>query len=205
VRPLDLKKGDVVFFPSIYKPEPIAAVAPRRWRAAIIKPGQEKSTLQRLQDLKLNLNPYLPLIHRQVAAGRGRKRDIDAAMFPSYLLIPMPDDDDFWHEVRAVRGVQDFLKHADGRPKELTPAAVEAVRLREREIDAKRLQRLAAEGKYPLPIGAQVWVKDLLPFQALLAHVESYDARGRAEVMLQLEVLGRKLWAIEPHRLQAIE
>jgi transcription antitermination factor NusG len=199
VRLLDLKKDDVVYFPTIYKPAPIAAQARRRWRIAVAEAGREKSTLQRLQDLELNINPYLPLLHKQVAAGRGRKRDVDTAMFPSYLLIPMPDDDEIWHEVLATRGVRGFLSH------ELSPAAVEAIRLREREIDAKRLQRLAAEGKYPLPIGAQVWVKDLLPFQALLANVQSYDARGRAEVLLQLEVLGRKLWAIEPHRLQAIE
>ena len=205
MRLLDLKKGDVVFFPSIYKPAPIPAIAPLRWAVLISEPSRERSTVARLSDLKLGLKPYLALERKQVAAGRGRKRDTTVPMFASYIFIPMPDIAEIWHEVRAVRGVRDFLCDADRRPKLLVPAAVEAIRLKELELDAKRLQRLAASGDYPFEIGAQVWVKDLLPFQALLANVESYDKRGRAEVVLQLEVMGRKTWAIEPHRLQAIE
>lgn len=205
MRLLDLKKGDVVDFPSAYKPAPIAPGAPLRWRVAVTEPGREKSTRERLLDLKLGLKPYLPLEHKQVPAGRRRKRDVELPMFQSYLFIPLPDVDEIWHEVLHTRGIQDFLAHPDGRPRELAPAAVEAIRLKEAEIDAKRLQRLAAAGNYPLPIGAEVWVKDLLPFKALLANIQGYDARGRAEVVLQLEILGRKIWAIEPHRLQAIE
>jgi transcription antitermination factor NusG len=206
VRLLDLKKGDRVYgFPPRYKPAPIAEAARLRWRIAVTEPGREKATRERLLDLRLGVKPYLPLEHKQVAAGRRRKRDVELPMFQSYLFIPMPDEREIWHEVLHTRGIQAFLSDADRRPRELAPAAVEAIRLKEREIDAKRLQRLAAGGQHPLPIGAEVWVKDLLPFQALLANIQSYDKRGRAEVVLQLEILGRRIWAIEPHRLQAIE
>jgi transcription antitermination factor NusG len=205
LRLLDLKKGDVVFFPTVYKPEPIPASAALNWRVLITEPGREKSTVARLLDLKLGLKPYLPLEHKQVPAGRRRKRDVDVPMFQSYVFLPMPEIDDIWHEVRHLRGVQDFLSNAERKPKLLLPVAVEAIRLKELELDAKRLQRLAAAGDYPFPIGTQVWVKSLLPFQALLANIESYDKRGRAEIVTQLEVLGRKSWAIEPHLLEATE
>jgi transcription antitermination factor NusG len=205
VRLLDLKKGDVVYFPSRYKPAPIAASAPLHWRVLVSEPGREKTTVARLLDLELGLKPYLALEHKQLAAGRGRKRDVAVPMFASYIFIPMPDIDEIWHEVRHVRGVQDFLSSATRLPKMLAPGEIEKVRLKELALDAKRLQQLAASGDYPLPIGERVWVKDLLPFQALLGNVTEYDRSGRAGVALEQSVLGRKFFWIEPHRLQAVE
>jgi len=205
VRLLDLKKGDVVYFPTTYKPAPIPAIAPLRWRILITEPGREKTTVARLLDLKLGLKPYLALEHKQVAAGRGRKRDVALPMFQSYIFLPMPDIDEIWHEVLAVRGVRDFLSSATRLPKMLPPEEIEKVRFRELALDAKRLQRLAAEGDYPFAIGERIWVKDLLPFQALLGNVAEYDTRGRAGVALEQTVLGRKFFWIEPHRLQAVE
>ncbi len=205
MRLLDLKKGDVVFLPTVYKPQPIAPAALLHWRIAVTEPGRERTTVERLKDLRLGLKPYLPLEHRHEAAGRGRKREVALPMFKSYVFIPMPDSDEIWHEVLHVRGLQGFLSNADRLPKMLPPAELEKIRLQEFKLDAKRLQRLAAAGDCPLPIRTRVWVKDLLPFQAMLGKVVGYDRRGRAEVELDEAVLGRKFFFIELLRLEPID
>jgi transcription antitermination factor NusG len=202
VRLLDLKIGDRVYLPTKYRPEPIPSIAVLRWRVLITGPGREKTTRDKLVDLELGLKPYLPLEHKQVAAGRRRKRDVELPIFKSYIFLPMPEIDEIWHEVLATPGVQGFLSSATRLPKMLTPSEIDRIRFQERNLDAKRLQRLAMAGKHPMALRAQVWVTDLLPFQALLGRVKGYDERGRAEVVLQEAVLGRKVFAIEPHRLK---
>lgn len=201
---LDLKIGDVVPYEPVFRPAPIPAFAQLHWRIAIITRGREKTTVARLVDLKLGLKPYLPLEHKFVAAGRHRKREAEPAIFPGYLFIPMPDLDEIWHEVLSVPGVQGFLTITSRFPKMLPPAEINRVRTKELELNAKHLQRLAAAGKYPFPVGDPVWVKDMLPFQALLGSVAEYDRRGRAGVVLDREVLGRKFFWIEPHHLEAV-
>jgi transcription antitermination factor NusG len=205
VRLLDLKIGDRIPHRPVYKPEPVPSFVQLRWRVLITAPGQERLTRERLLDLKLNLKPYVPLEHKQIAAGRHRKREVDLPMFKSYIFLPMPDINDIWHEVRHVRGVQDFLSDAAQLPKMVSPAEIERVRSKELQLDAKRLQRLAAGGHHPIGIGTQVWITDLLPFQALLGLVRAYDERGRAVVGLEQAVLGRKFFPIEPHRLQLVD
>jgi len=202
VRLLDLKIGDRIPHRPVYKPEPVPSFAPLRWRIGLTEPGRERSTVERIVALELGLKPYLPLEHKQVAAGRHRRRDVALPMFKGYVFIPMPDINEIWHEVLAVRGIQGFLSNA---PRMLPPAEIERVRLEERKLDAKRQQRLAAAGNYPIPLRTEVWVKDLLPFQALLGNVAEYDSRGRAGVVLQEAVLGRKFFWIEPHRLQLVD
>lgn len=205
MRPLDLKIGDIVPHRPIYRPAPIPEFALLRWRVAIVEPGREQTTRDRLIDLKLGLKPLVPIEHKQIAAGRRRKREVAVAIFKSYIFIPMPDIDEIWHEVLATPGVQDFLSNAVGLPKMLTPAEIVRIRTEAANLDAKWLQRSAAAGKHPIAIGERVWVTDLLPFKALLGAVRGYDKRGLADVELEETVLGRKRFAIEPHRLKRID
>lgn len=205
MRLLDLKIGDVVPHRPAYRAAPIPEYAPLQWFVAIVSPGREQTTRDRLIDLGLGLKPLVPIEHKHVPAGRRRKREVALPIFKSYVFIPMPDIREIWHEVLATPGVQEFLSNTAYLPKMLAPAEIERIRVQARELDAKWLQRSAAAGQYPVEIGARVWVKDLLPFHPLLGNVRGYDKRGRAEVELLEEVLGRKHFAIEPHRLQAID
>jgi transcription antitermination factor NusG len=203
LRLLDLKKGDVVGYVDRAPLVAPASDAPRWWHIVVTGPAREKSTIERLSDLQLR--SYLPLIHKKIPAGRSRKRDVEVAMFPCYLFVQLQLSPRAWRQVRAVRGVHDFLMIDQDRPALLTEEAVEAIRWKERGLDAKRLQRMAIEGKAPFELGERVWVKDMLPFTTLLANVSGFDARGRVEVLLEMEILGRKFWQIEPHLLQKIE
>lgn len=199
---LDLEIGDVFDYVAITKPAPLPQLGPPRWHIVIAESGAESAIADRIQD-ELALHPYLPVIHRTRPAGRGRKREVEDPMFPGYILVPAPDHEEAWARLRAVRGVVDFLAFASGRPKQLPDAAIEAIRHRERLIDAKRQMRLAAEGVSEFTIGEQVWA-EILPFRAMLAKIVEFDARGRCEVLLDMEVLGRKIWPIAPHLLQKI-
>lgn len=206
MRLVDLKIGDPVDLPSPVRSAPIGAAVPRRWHVAIVDPGRERSTVDRLEELAVGLGPYLPLEYKDIPAGRRRRREIAVAMFAGYIFVPMPPIDEIWRAVLGTRGIKGLLADVDRRPMQLSQVEVDRIRHSERERGAKRLQRLAAAGQHPIEIGASVWIPDLLPFQALLAVIERYDARGRAEVVLQQqEVLGRKHFAIEPHRLRPID
>lgn len=203
MRPCDWKKGDIVGHVDRARPEPRSADAPGFWHIVVTEPAREKSTIERLRDLELK--PYLPLIHKTIPAGRRRRREIEVAMFPCYLFVQLALGPAAWRQVRGVRGVHDFLLVDNDRPAILSDEAVEAIRWEERGLDAKRLQRLSIAGKGPFEIGERVWVKDMLPFTTLLANVAGYDARSRVQVLLDMEILGRKEWPIEPHLLQKID
>jgi len=172
-----------------------------RWHIVATEPAREKAVLERLRERELK--PYLPVLHREVRAGRLRKRPVALPMFPCYLFVPLSSDPDAGRLVRSVRGVHDFLMVDHKRPALLSDEAIEAIRLTEGINDTKWLHGLAKCGALPYKVGEQVWVKHLMPFRALLATVASFDARGRVEVLLEMELLGRKHWAIEPHLIES--
>lgn len=202
MRLLDLKIGDIVPNRPVYRPAPIPEFMPLRWRVAIVTPGREQSTRDRLVDLELGLTPLVPIEHKSIPAGRRRRREVAVAIFKSYVFVPMPDIGEIWRAVLSTPGVQDFLSDVVGLPKMLTPAEIERIRFEAANLDAKWLQRSAAAGRHPIAIGEEVWVTDLLPFRPLLGKVRGYDKRGRADIELLEEVLGRRHFAIEPHRLK---
>jgi transcription antitermination factor NusG len=170
-----------------------------RWRIAVVEPGCDSATGLRLSNL--GLSPYMPTEWRGVSAGRGRKREIEVPMLPGYLMVPLPDLFSAWQAVRHTRGVAHLLHCAGSEePALVRDEAIDLVRAIERERNNKRLKRLAAAGRGEWQKGDEAWV-DLLPNRALLAKVSGYDARGLIEVLLDEEVFGRKIWAVQPKQL----
>lgn len=201
---LDYKIGDVVGYVDVEKPAPIATDGPLHWLIGITEPSREVAAAARITDL--GLKPYLPLLHKQVAAGRGRKRDIEIALFTSRIFIPMPDDSEAYHRVLAVRGMRDFMRIDRRRPATLPEAAIEQIRRSEARADAKYRRRLASEEASPYRRGRKVWAEILpSPYDKLLATIEDMDAQGRVNVLLEIELLGRKVWPVAPHLLQFVE
>lgn len=202
MRLLDLKKGDILDYSGRRSRWKAPAGMPLTWHIVVTELGSDKTVAKRLEDLELK--PYVPLVYKTVCSGRGRRREISLSMFPSYLLLPMPPDGEAWHQVKITRGVHDFLMIDGLHPAILPEAMIEAIRQEERRIDNKRQQRLALEGKSEWKKGDQVWV-DILPFQTVLANIGDIDARGRIEVLLEMELLGRKSWPVEPKQLKHVE
>lgn len=199
---LDYKKGDIVGYVEKLPAEEDAFAGARKWHIGMTEPSCEFSTVDRLIDL--GLNPYLPLQHVKQNAGRGRKREIERPMMLGYFFLELPARPEAWRKVRGVRGFQDFLLIDHLRPAILNDAAIEAIRWREKNIDAKRQMRLAAEGNSEFKIGQTVWA-EVMPFTKQLANITGFDKRGQAEILLEMAIMGRHAWALEPHRLQSIE
>ena len=201
---LDYKIGDVVGYVDLDKPAPIATDGPLHWLIGITEPSREVAAAARIGDL--GLKPYLPLLHKQVAAGRGRKRDIEVALFTSRIFIPMPDDREAYHRVLAVRGMRDFMRIDRNRPATLPEIAIEQIRRSEARVDAKYRRRLASEEASPFRKGRKVWAEILpAPYNKLLAVIENMDSRGRINVLLEIELFGRKVWPVDPQMLQFVE
>jgi transcription antitermination factor NusG len=193
--------GQIVGY--VPRPLPLIGDDERHWHVVITEPSQERSTAERLAD-RLQLKPYVPVVHARTNAGRGRTREILRPMIPNYLFLPLPFAAAAWREVRRIRGFSDFLRIDDGPPARLLPAQIEAIRLTEQERDAKWLRQALRKGEGPYKVGQMVWA-EVLPWQKMLANIASFDARGRANVILEMAILGRKEWPVEPQMLQPVE
>lgn len=181
-------------------PEPIGE-GERHWHVVITEHGREFAMAERLVE-ELQLKPYVPIEHKRVSAGRGRVRDVERAMIPCHLFLPLPLTFNAHRRVRAVRGFSRFLLIDDRKPALLKPAAIAALRFAEGKLAGKQGQQPSAAAPYQ--IGQRVWA-EVLPFLPMLARIESYDARGRANIVTDMEVMGRKNWPLEIFRVRPIE
>lgn len=197
-----LQVGDRIPYVPPPKLSPIETLGPCRWHIVTTMPNSERSTVDRLAG-ELQVETYLPIKHDTVRAGRGRVRPVERAMFTSYLFVRLPYDREAWRRVLGVRGVEDFLSFPGGHPKCLTDAAVLAVRWHEGVENGRWLQRQVQKQESPFELGQQVWA-DVLPFKRMLGQVTGFDARGYVQVLLDMEVFGRKEWPMEPRLLHEV-
>lgn len=200
---LHLRLGDVLDYSGQvdHWRAPPAADAP--WRILGTELGKEKRVADRLKDL--GFKPYRPIKHVDVAAGRGRKREVEVSLLSSFLLLQMPDDSEAWRRVLDVRGADAFVPFAGT----LVPAwikndTVEIVRAEERRIGNKRAMRLARAGEGEWQPGQQVWA-EIMPFKTILAKIDKVDGRGKIELLLEMDILGQRGWTVEPRQLKHVE
>lgn len=151
---------------------------PQAWHIVVTERAQESAAVERLKDL--GLDPYLPVLHKVIPAGRRRKREITLPMFASRLFVSMPAS--AWSRVLCLRGVRDFERSGGcERPATIPEEAIAIVRRIERRRLDKFRRRHAAK-----PTGA----------------VADIDERGRIEVLLEEEILGRRSWPVAAERLK---
>jgi transcription antitermination factor NusG len=219
------KKGDIVGYVEIIKPQPIVTDGHQlQWHIVITEPGREKRAFENIADL--GLQAYWPRLHRKIPAGRRRSREIEVSMFPSRILVSMPGTEEAWHRVKHSPGVHDFMM----RPTEarghvarasyqedpeiekaigglhlatLPDYAVDEVRKIEAGKDAKYRAELAKREKSPYQKGRKAWVEIML--RKMLSTIDGLDAQGRINVLTEVEIFGRRVWAFKPHQLQLIE
>lgn len=175
----------------------------QHWHVVVTELGSDAAVARRIADL--DLKPYRPITYKMIGAGRGRKREVETSMFPCYLLLQMPADPEAWRQVRLLRGVHDFLYYSGSQQlAELKHATIEIVRKEERRIGNKRAMRLARQGKGEWTEGQEVWA-EILPYKTMLAKIGKVDGRGKIEVLLDIDVLGRRGWYVEPKHLKKVE
>lgn len=176
------------------------------WLCALIDPLNPLATARRLTD-DLGLAPYLPMEWKSVAAGRGRKREVQVPLLVGYLLVPEVGElrACYYRGVLATRGVRGLLHYGGSlSPARISDAKVERLRAEERAADNKRQMRLLAAGKGEWQPGEEVWA-EILPGRSLLARISAEKApRGRIAILLGEEVFGRRSFNVEPKQLQRL-
>lgn len=193
--PKALQKGDFVEFIDVAKPKQIASNA--RWHILIAEPNRELTAHSGL--VARGYEPYTPIVHKQVPAGRTRKRDEARAMFTCYLFLPISEDQNPYSHVLTVPGVADFMKlvssdqnvHGQRRYAILQQEAIDAIRKREISIEATRQAKIAARvsGK-KFEIGQSVAVP-MGQFDELAGKISQVQGKN-VEVLLEMEFMGRK-------------
>ena len=116
----------------------------------------------------------------------------------------MPLTDEAWSLVRFSRGVHDFMKIDGVKLAVISDSDMEDIRKTEAKLDAKYRRKLAAAEATPYYRGRPVWA-EILPTQKMLATIEDLDAKGRINVLLEIAILGRRVWPVKPHLLQFVD
>ena len=203
----ELRRGEIYDYVPIAQPPQIPDEIARRWHIVVAEPQREDSAVRRLRDAAFDA--YTPVLVKEIRAARGKKREIRAALWPSYLLVALPIGHEDFDGVRSARGVRDFLT-LDGSKATLPAAAIDALRAKEAAFEARRQSRIEAErsraesGAINFEVGQEVLV-DVGPFERLFACIETIDARGRVEVMLHAALLGRRLCTVEIAHIRPID
>ncbi|MCK1402048.1 transcription termination/antitermination NusG family protein [Bradyrhizobium sp. 4] len=197
-------KGTFVGYVDLVKPEPIATTGRELlWHVVITEPGREARAIDSIQ--QLGLNPYWPHLHKRTPGGRRRSREIEVSMFPSRILVPMPQTVEAWHRIRSARGVVDFMMQSGSHKLATLPEmVVRLVREVEEKKDAKYRNLLMRAKKTPYYSGRDVWV-EILPLRKMLGKIVDLDSQGRINVLTEVEILGRQIWPLKPHLVQFVE
>lgn len=197
-------KGTHVGYVTIVKPQSIATAGlDLLWHVVITEPGREARAIASIE--QLGLHPYWPHLHRKTPGGRRRSREITVSMFPSRILVPMPQTIEAWSRVLAARGVIDFMTQSGSQKLATLPdIVVEEVRKMEAKRDKRYRNLLLRAEKSPYHPGRDVWV-EILPLRKMLGKIVDLDGRGRVNVLTEVEIFGRQVWPVEQHKLKFVE
>jgi transcription antitermination factor NusG len=204
-----LQKGDFVDFIDVAKPKQTASDA--RWHILIAEPNREETASRGLTSR--GFAPYLPVIYKQISAGRTKKRDVPRAMFTCYLFLPVSVGMEPWDRIKAVPGVFDMVTingetEGDRRGKRsfatLPDDAIEAIRRREQSIEAIRQGKIAARvSGNTFEVGQNVSVP-VGQFDQLAGKISQVLGKN-VEVLLEMEFMGRKAITVSAGKVVAQE
>lgn len=197
-------KGTFVGYVDIVKLEPVRTEGLKQlWHVVITEPGREARAVENIQ--QLGLHPYWPHLHRKTPGGRRRSREITVSMFPSRILVPMPQTQEAWSRVMAARGVVDFMMQSGSQKLATLPQVViDEVRKMEAKKDATYIKKLTRKKETPYYSGRDVWA-EILPLRKMLCKIVDLDGQGRVNVLTEVEIFGRKVWPVKLHQLQFLE
>ncbi|MEH2476232.1 transcription antitermination factor NusG [Nitrobacteraceae bacterium AZCC 2161] len=200
-----MQKGDFVDFIDLAKPKQTGGE--RRWHILICEPNREETASRGLASR--GFAPYLPVVHKQISAGRTKKRDVPRAMFTCYLFLPVLPGIDPWDRIKAVPGVFDVVtinaeREGDRRGKRdyatLPNEAVDAIRRRERSIEAIRQGKIATRAKRSIfEIGQNVHIP-VGQFDRLAGKISKVLGKN-VEVLLEMEFMGRRAFTVPAERI----
>jgi transcription antitermination factor NusG len=204
-----LQKGDFVDFIDMAKPKQTGNDA--AWHILIAEPNREETASRGLASR--GFAPYLPVIYKQISAGRTKKRDVPRPMFTCYLFLPVPIGAEPWDRIRSVPGVFDLLT-VNGETEvprrgqrifaTLPEEAMTAIRKREQSIEAIRQGKIAARvSGHKFEVGQDVSVP-VGQFDRLAGKISQVLGKN-VEVLLEMEFMGRKAITVSAGKVMSQE
>lgn len=167
---------------SLVRQEAVSCDVGGSWFAVEAEPKQANLAVQSIAGV--GLVAYLPKVCATYMV-RGRKRDVERAMFGPYFFTRCRAHPDDWHKITAARGVRRLL--GNGHPHEIPEGAIEVVRFQEAD-KATLLGR--TKFVHHFSPGDVVRITDG-PFASFYAQLESaVDERGRIKALV--DIFGRK-------------
>ena len=164
------------------------------WRIALCEPQRERLAAGHL--LRVGIPSYLPVILKRSSAGRGFQREIQRAMFPSYLFVKFSLDMPGWTRLFATPGIRGCgqplgerhgLLMEGSRFAEVAEDKIEAISLTERQLAGEKNPIAKDMG---LEIGQECRLR-LNPWTDILCRIEDLTADQRIGVLFRL--LGREV------------
>ncbi len=152
-----------------------AKVVHEPWYLVQLKPGGLERAITNLA--RQGFESFMPLreeTHRRA----GRFKTSFRPLFPGYLFVKVPDDNRQWRSINATYGVSRLVALEAGRPTQVPPDFVEALKLGDGD-------NATPDTPVALRVGDQVKVVSG-PLADQLAEVEAVSEQGRIYVLLEL-------------------
>jgi hypothetical protein len=163
-----------------------------RWYVARTQPGREAQALKGL--VQQGLRPYFPTVLVCRRSGR-RSLNIERALLPAYVFLPLPAYCEPWEAIRHVNGILEhrpFLTWCDeegeSHPRIIPAIVVEVVKA----IEARERGHIdEAQFQERLHIGQRIFVEVrdhygfVSGFFAIVENLAKLDRQGRIRVVAE--------------------
>jgi transcriptional antiterminator RfaH len=148
---------------------------PERWYVAFTDGQRERETCGEIQEL--GFPAYVPL-EKLKRFRRGKKKIIEAPLFPCYLFAKFDAFNARWNLIRSIAGIRDILCN-QGQPQAVPIGLIE------------KLQRMQVLGLFdhtkapmPFPPGTSVILDDDGPFADLIGKVMRVRTGDRVDLLI---------------------
>ena len=111
------------------------------WYLVHCKTRQECRAQENLNNQ--SINSFLPKLSLEKVI-RGKRQQVEEAMFPGYLFVELPRSGELWSKIRSTRGIRDFVRFG-GKPAKIARSLLEQLKVIETdfvtniEVEAPRL------------------------------------------------------------------
>ncbi|AKE52359.1 transcription/translation regulatory transformer protein RfaH [Kangiella geojedonensis] len=112
------------------------------WYLVQCKPHQEKRAQENLENQ--SINSFFPIISLKKIV-RGKRKQVEEAMFPGYLFVELLETGEYWSKIRSTRGVRDFVRFG-GVPAKVSQQLLEQLKVIDHDLVTIAVDSTPKEG-----------------------------------------------------------
>ena len=146
------------------------------WYLAQLKPGGFDRAITNLE--RQGYESFMPL-REETRRRAGRWDTRLRPLFPGYLFVRVSDNRRQWRSINSTYGVSRLVALEAGRPTQVAPDIIAALKLRDRDTD------IVLRSETRLEVGDQVKVVSG-PLTDMIAEIEAIPEQGRIYVLMEL-------------------